>query len=457
MDLTLLLPWFPIVLAVGIGGRLLGQKRGLFLGIACALFWIVLVQATAGYSIWQDYWIVAAMIAGALAIVFMGSWTGESLSHMAGSIPSAVVGSENSETGGSGVKAGPEAIVGRLSESMEQFEEWLQEHKDDDNPWCAFDEFIRTVAHRCCTATHVKPYRLLGEGESLAPLRYGEESSNEERIPARQGIIGYVVTTGRRFLAHDETQGDHLAQLAAGFDGALEWVFAIRKGNRRLGVVTVGRLELPPEQNKPLLRAVERLINQFWCALDETICGRSAVQNDPVSGLPTRPAFLRSAERSLTRSYQQGEPVAMVVIAVEGLRELSDSGRWEVADELATEVSRVLRRKVRFDDRLGRFDDSQFILLLRRVDSELATLIVSQLVGQLTRLCADTERWHAEPVVRCGLVGSGIEQPDLNTLVFRALSQCRRARMDDKTMSSDVSAEAVVAEVVSGAMPGVGA
>ncbi len=62
MDLTLLLPWFPIVLAVGIGGRMLGKKRGLFLGIACALFWIVLVQATVGYSIWQDYWVVAAMV-----------------------------------------------------------------------------------------------------------------------------------------------------------------------------------------------------------------------------------------------------------------------------------------------------------------------------------------------------------------------------------------------------------
>ncbi len=143
----------------------------------------------------------------------------------------------------------------------------------------------------------------------------------------------------------------------------------------------------------------------------------------------------------------------MVVIAVEGLRELSDTGRWEVADELATEVSLVLRRKVRFDDRLGRFDDSQFILLLRRVDSELATLIVSQLVGQLTRLCADNERWHTKPMVRCGLVGSGTEQPDLNTLVFRALSQCRRARMEDKTMSSDVVAEAVIA----GAIPGVDA
>ena len=84
MDLTLLLPWFPIVLAVGIGGRMLGKKRGLFLGIACALFWIVLVQATVGYSIWQDYWVVAAMVAGALAIIFMGSWAGESSSYVSG-------------------------------------------------------------------------------------------------------------------------------------------------------------------------------------------------------------------------------------------------------------------------------------------------------------------------------------------------------------------------------------
>ncbi len=42
MNLTLLLPWFPIILAVGVGGRLLDRARGAGLGLLSTLFWILL-------------------------------------------------------------------------------------------------------------------------------------------------------------------------------------------------------------------------------------------------------------------------------------------------------------------------------------------------------------------------------------------------------------------------------
>jgi diguanylate cyclase (GGDEF)-like protein len=131
--------------------------------------------------------------------------------------------------------------------------------------------------------------------------------------------------------------------------------------------------------------------------------------------------------------------VAVVVIALERLRQLNDSGRWEVADELVHEASAALRRKVRLDDRLGRFDGSRFILLLRRVDSELASLIVAQIVSRLTATCGDESRWAASIGVRCGLVGSGTENPDIRTLVSRALVQCHRARKEDTQIASDLS------------------
>jgi GGDEF domain-containing protein len=245
------------------------------------------------------------------------------------------------------------------------------------------------------------------------------------------------------------------------------WCFPVRQGTRRRGVVTVGHLGIAPQTNQPLLRAVERMVAQFWAMLSETIHSRSAVQNDPVSGLPTRPAFLRLAEQSLAESYQQCEPVAVVVLALEGLRELSDAGRWDAADELVHEVSRVLTRKVRIDDRLGRFDGSRFLILLRRVDSELASLIVSQLISRVAALCGDRvgplasqpaggepacwgqgslpgpSHRHASIRVRCGLAGSGTENPDLRTLVLRALDQCRRARLENTPLATDLGAAPV--------------
>ncbi len=440
MALTLILPWFPILLAVGVGGRLLGRTRGTFLGVVCAMFWVVLSQTSAGPRIWSDPWTVMAIIAGAVAIAAMGCWSGQTLieqsSPAASSCPSS--GDNVDERSNE-----DQAAFLQLCEAIDRFDDWLEEHRDDGNPWPRFDELVRSVMYRCCEASHVKPYRLLSEGEELVPLREPDPLADVERLSARRGIVGHVVTTGCSYLSGDTTRGELMDKLAGESQESVAWCFAIRQGTRRLGVVVTGQLGIPPEHCKPLLCAMERLVNQFWCMLHETIQSRSATQDDPVSGLPTRSAFLRSAEQSLSESYEQGEPVAVVVVALEGLRELTDSGRWDVADELVREVSDALRRKVRMDDRLGRFDGHGFILLLRRVDSELASLIVKQLMSRLTAVCGDDARWRATVGVRCGVAGSGTEEPDLRTLVSRALNQSRRARLDGVSIASDLGSISV--------------
>ena len=104
------------------------------------------------------------------------------------------------------------------------------------------------------------------------------------------------------------------------------------------------------------------------------------------------------------------------------------------------EVSRLLKAKLRSDDRLGRFDDSRFVLLLRRVDSELATLIVTQILSRVQAVCEDHERWRASVHVRCGLAGSGLAQPDLRALLARALREWRRATDDRVPLATDLDA-----------------
>ena len=198
---------------------------------------------------------------------------------------------------------------------------------------------------------------------------------------------------------------------------------------------------------------MERLINQFWCQLIDFLESRTAVQVDPGSGLLERATFLRVAEESIRDSYSQGEPVACVVFALEGLREINDSGRWEVADDLVREVADTLRCKIRTDDRIGRFDGSRIVLLLRRVDSDLASLIVSQIMARLSArqadlqagfacsagLWADETRDGGDITIRCGVAGSGTDQVELRRLLSRALAQCRRARIENISIASDLS------------------
>jgi diguanylate cyclase (GGDEF)-like protein len=284
----------------------------------------------------------------------------------------------------------------------------------------------------------VRPYRLLSDAEELIPLREPSPLTEVRHLAARRGIVGHVVTTGRAYVAGDLGQGELVRKLAEESEDRAAWCFAVKHGTARLGAVVVGELAVSPHQNGALLHAMERLTTRLWCELEEVNKGRTAALDDPVSHLYSREAFLRAAESSLQESYNQAEPVALGVIALEGLRELNDTGRWEIADELVGDLAQSLRRKVRLDDCLGRFDGSRFMVLLRRVDSELASLIIGQIMSRLSAVCDDQARWRAAVRVRCGVAGSGTDQPELRSLMARALAECRRAREEGTAVACDL-------------------
>ncbi|HNQ23615.1 MAG TPA: GGDEF domain-containing protein [Phycisphaerae bacterium] len=441
MDIALLLPWFPVLLGVGVGGRLLGKTRGLGLGVLGALLWLAVIHLPTGPLPPLTTLRLLALAAGMAAVIAMGAWSGEMGQTRAAAEAAARQAASShapAVTPESTLRTAYETALGSLGRLLEQYHEWLEDHRHDRDPWPKFDEFIRAALYQTCRATHVKPFRLVENSDEIIPLRDAEVPAEGTGLSARRGIIGHVVTTGRAYVAQDPTQGELVHKLAAEAKDPVAWCFPIAQGARRIGVVAAGHLAWAPELHGPLLAATAGLIQQFWTMLQEVCGSRSAAQHDPISGVLTRDTFFQMAEGALRESYRQGEPVACAVIAVEGLRQLHDTARWELADELVKAVCALLRRKVRLDDVLGRFDGSRFILLLRRVDSELATLIIGQLMFRLRAVCEDNPRWQVPIQVRCGVVGSGLNEPDMRSLVLEALQQARQARTDDTTICSDL-------------------
>ena len=250
MNLTLLLPWFPIILAVGVAGRLLGKARGIGIGIACALFWIVLAQAGSNHAVWTDPWIVVSLITGSLAIIAMGAWSADvALDGTPTAVNSTPTTSANAPRTTATTSA-PDPRDGAPPEDLDwafdQFNDWLETHRHDRNPWPAFDGFLRSVLNRCCGATHVKPYRVLTDSDELVPLTDADPLGNPPALSARGGILGHVSTTGRSFLADDPGHGEFVDRLARASSDPPAWCFAVRSGTCRIGVVAVGRLDIAP-------------------------------------------------------------------------------------------------------------------------------------------------------------------------------------------------------------------
>ncbi len=439
MSMTLILPWLPIVLSVAVGSRLMDKARGLGLGVLGALFWLALVQATAGPGVFADSRLLASLALGAIAIVAVGVWSG----HVASS--SSPEQRQNRSPSG-GAVANKNSRYAPVAETLLRYDDWLEAYRHAPDPWPEFGEFLRSSLYDLCGATHVRPYRVLSEGDCLLPLRELQPGDTSDIMPARQGILGHVVTSGVSFVAGDQSHGKLVDDLANESDEDIAWCFAVKQGGRRIGVVRVGILPAESLGDQRLLDMAERLACHFWTLLAQACRTRAAETIDPASGLLVREAFLQEAERALAASEGQSEPAAVAVITLEGIRALADCGNWERADGLITAVARLLRECLRSDDCLGRFDDSRFIILLRRVDSALATLIVNQLVGKLTALCkqemaANEGTDYASSLnVRCGISGTGTEHPTLVTLVSRAIAQCHEARRSVVPVASDLEA-----------------
>lgn len=433
MSLALVLPWFPIVLAVGVGARLLDRKRGTGLGILASLFWVLLVLSGNGAAVALHPSSLMGLLAGSLAIVAMGAW-------------SASTGTSEPEQGAA---TGPSASTSQpaqgylpLEAAMHRFDDWLEAHRYNADPWPEFGELLRVLLYDVCGAAHVHPYRILAEDDVLVPLRAMTPGEVPEVISAREGLVGHVATSGRSYLAGDSTHGRLVDQLAAESDAPVAWCFAISQGPRRIGLVRVGCVAGDPSSIRGLLQAAEAMVCLFWNTLSEVCRSRLAETRDLASGLLNREPFLIEADRVMHSAYQHKEPVAVAIISLEGTRGLCDRGEWQRADQLISEAAAFLGERVRGDDRLGRFDDSRFALLLRRVDSALGRLIVEQLQQQLEDLCADAERWTAVLHVRCGLAGSGTETPNLSQLIARAVSHCNQARDRGVPMQSDLGCSA---------------
>jgi diguanylate cyclase (GGDEF)-like protein len=332
-----------------------------------------------------------------------------------------------------------ELWLGRFSAAMDRFSQWLAEHGNDVDFWPSFGELVRSVLNECCGARLVTPYRVASNGRELRALRDANPLVQTDCISARRGIIGHVLTTGKTYVAGAPSPGALIDSLAGDADKAVAWCFVIQRGMQRLGVVTARQIAGTCAETQIVLSVAERLITQFWLMAADAERTRTLEQFDPVCDVLSRPAFLETAEEALRESYRQGVPVAVAVLSLEGLRSVNDSGRWEIADQLLREMSKLMRARVRGEDRIGRFDGSRFAILLRCVDSELATLIVRQLIAQLNAVCGDVGRWGATIKVRCGLAGSGTGQPTLRTLMSQALSQAQRAREQNRLISSDIA------------------
>jgi diguanylate cyclase len=149
---------------------------------------------------------------------------------------------------------------------------------------------------------------------------------------------------------------------------------------------------------------------------------------DAQTGMYHRPAFLALAEREWLRAGRYGGDVALLIVEIDRLRQMTDQSGPRVADALLAGLGRQVLASLRAADLLARFDDSQLAVFLPQADPTGALDVADRLRVMVEQLqmpgLPSSARFTAS-------VGAAVLRPlhqPLSALVGQAQQALQQAR-----------------------------
>ena len=106
--------------------------------------------------------------------------------------------------------------------------------------------------------------------------------------------------------------------------------------------------------------------------------------HDSLTGLPNRSYLLERAERTVELASATGTRAALMLLDLNGFKEVNDTAGHQAGDVLLQQVAKRLLGAVRDDDVVSRLGGDEFaILLTRDPDDQVATAVATRIVDRL--------------------------------------------------------------------------
>jgi two-component system cell cycle response regulator len=107
-----------------------------------------------------------------------------------------------------------------------------------------------------------------------------------------------------------------------------------------------------------------------------------AAMTDVLTGLPNRRAGMATLSRFWSASQRTAQPVAALMIDVDGFKAINDQHGHAVGDQVLQEVARAIQGAARKDDSVSRIGGEEFLLVCHNADPRVALLAAERLRKQ---------------------------------------------------------------------------
>lgn len=139
-------------------------------------------------------------------------------------------------------------------------------------------------------------------------------------------------------------------------------------------------------------------------------------EHDSLTGLHNARAFVDRYRRALEHAAVAGEPLAMILIDVDKLKEINDALGHEAGNQALIQVADALRESKRTVDVAARWGGDEFAILLEAADVAAAMRVAEGIVARLRDGPSRLE--HTTVSVTIGICAA--EQPSVSRDLFEA-------------------------------------
>lgn len=159
-------------------------------------------------------------------------------------------------------------------------------------------------------------------------------------------------------------------------------VIPIRTHERIVGVLNVGKLPGAEDFTPEDLQAISVVAAQLaWILSNFELMAKmwTLAITDELTGLYNRRYFHLRLREEIQRSERYDKPMCLVMLDLDGFKELNRNHGHLIGDEILTQVCAVVRRNLRGVDVPARFGGDEIIVILPETTVSVSVTIISRL------------------------------------------------------------------------------
>jgi diguanylate cyclase (GGDEF)-like protein len=217
-----------------------------------------------------------------------------------------------------------------------------------------------------------------------ASLKKDGEKNIQVSEPRPKGLTITVAREKRIIIVEDMSDHPLYKEMAKTWQGSIIGI-PLKMSNRVIGVMNLSRT-VAGEFNQAEIRLLTLLADQAAIAIINARLHAAVshqARSDALTELPNRRALDERLDKSIAQSVNSGNPFSVVMMDLDGFKEINDNYGHKVGDDVLRQVANSMERTLRSTDFLARFGGDELTLVLSETNLTQAQLVISKIQNSL--------------------------------------------------------------------------